>query len=68
MWNGLVGFVQRCHARMVTFEVKREEGQAMVEYGLILGLVSVVAVAALALIGTDVNKVFNEIVTELGKA
>lgn len=53
---------------MVTFEVKREEGQAMVEYGLILGLVSVVAVAALALIGTDVNKVFNEIVTELGKA
>ena len=33
----------------------REEGQAMVEYALILGLVSVVAIAALTAIGTNVN-------------
>ncbi len=37
----------------------RQDGQAMVEYALILGLVSVVAIGALTLIGTDVNNIFN---------
>lgn len=44
---------------------RRDEGQAMVEYGLILGLVSVVAVAVLATIGTDVNLVFTAIEAQL---
>lgn len=61
MWSNLKGFVQRCQARMIAFELKREEGQAMVEYGLILSLVSVAAVVALATIGTDINTVFGEI-------
>jgi pilus assembly protein Flp/PilA len=39
----------------------REEGQAMVEYALILGLVSVVAIAALGAIGTNVNLIFENI-------
>ena len=39
----------------------REEGQAMVEYALILGLVSVVAIAALTAIGTNVNLIFQNI-------
>lgn len=38
-----------------------EDGQAMVEYGLILALVSVAAIAALKLVGGDVNAVFNSI-------
>jgi pilus assembly protein Flp/PilA len=44
----------------------REEGQAMVEYALILGLVSVVAIAALTLIGTTVNGIYEAIATALG--
>jgi pilus assembly protein Flp/PilA len=44
---------------------RREEGQAMVEYALILGLVSVVAIAALTLIGTNVDAIFDAIAAAL---
>ena len=44
----------------------REDGQAMVEYALILGLVSVVAIGALTLIGQDVNGVLTAVQTALG--
>ena len=44
---------------------EREEGQAMVEYALILALVSVAAVAALDLIGFNVDATLDEIVTNL---
>jgi len=38
-----------------------EEGQAMVEYALILALVSVAAVGILSLLGTSVSSIFSEI-------
>ena len=38
-----------------------EDGQAMVEYGLILALVSVAAILALTAVGNDVKAVFNSI-------
>lgn len=44
-----------------------ESGQGLVEYGLILGLVAVVAIGTLATVGTDVKTVFTDIVTELAK-
>ncbi len=34
---------------------KDEEGQALAEYGLILGLIAVVAIAALALLGAAIT-------------
>jgi pilus assembly protein Flp/PilA len=40
---------------------EREEGQALVEYALILALVSVVSVGALTLLGGNVNTVLNSI-------
>jgi pilus assembly protein Flp/PilA len=46
----------------------REEGQAMVEYALILGLVSVVSILALTAIGTSVNSIFTSIGTSLAAA
>lgn len=46
-------------------KLEAEEGQGMVEYGLILVLVSIVAVIALGAIGTNVNLVFERIRDEL---
>lgn len=42
-----------------------EEGQAMVEYALILALVSVAAVAILSTLGGSVSSIFNEINNDL---
>jgi pilus assembly protein Flp/PilA len=44
----------------------REEGQAMVEYALILALVSVVSIIALTAIGTNVNAIFDAVQNALG--
>ncbi|MDQ0255751.1 pilus assembly protein Flp/PilA [Evansella vedderi] len=41
--------------------VRGEEGQGMTEYGLILGLIAVVAVGALALLGDEVKAIFDNI-------
>ena len=43
----------------------REEGQALVEYALILGLIAVVAVAALQLLGTNVTAMLNQVAGSL---
>jgi pilus assembly protein Flp/PilA len=45
--------------------LQREEGQAMVEYGLILGLVSILGIFALTTIGTDVKGVLEDVATAL---
>jgi pilus assembly protein Flp/PilA len=43
----------------------REEGQALVEYGLILALVSVACVGTLALIGTGIDGIMQTILSNL---
>ena len=45
----------------------KEKGQGLVEYALILVLVAVVVIAVLALLGPEINKVFNEIIAGLQK-
>ena len=40
---------------------EREEGQGLVEYALILSLVSVVAIAGLTLLGTNINTLLTNI-------
>jgi pilus assembly protein Flp/PilA len=42
------------------------EGQGMVEYGLILALVSVVAIAALLILGPAIADIFTDVTGELG--
>lgn len=54
MWNDLMSFAQRCHARVLTFELRSEEGQGLVEYALILALISVVAITVLTNIGSNI--------------
>ena len=47
-------------------DAKEEAGQTLVEYGLILALISIVAIATLTLIGGNVSAVFQNIADELG--
>jgi pilus assembly protein Flp/PilA len=42
-----------------------EEGQGMVEYGLIIALVAVVAAVALALLGPAIAAVFDSITAQI---
>jgi pilus assembly protein Flp/PilA len=51
---------------MARIQEKRDEaGQTLVEYGLILALISIVAIIALGVIGDNVTSVFNKIGGEL---
>lgn len=45
---------------------KDEEGQALAEYGLILGLIAVIAIAALTLMGTLIAGKLDSITGALG--
>jgi pilus assembly protein Flp/PilA len=48
--------------------VREEEGQGLVEYALIIGLIAVVAIAALTASGTQISAIFGNISGELSKA
>jgi pilus assembly protein Flp/PilA len=48
--------------------VRDDEGQDLIEYALLVGLISLVAVLAITSAGTSVNSIFSKISTELGKA
>lgn len=45
--------------------VNDEEGQGMVEYGLIIALVAVVVIGVLTLMGTDLITIFTDITNAL---
>jgi Flp pilus assembly pilin Flp len=65
MWSKLNSLVQTLYART---QIRKEAGQALVEYSLILALVSIVAIALLTTIGSDIQKVLEEVVKGLEKA
>ncbi|MGQ9674321.1 MAG: Flp family type IVb pilin [Chloroflexota bacterium] len=46
--------------------LKREEGQGLVEYALIIFLVAIAVITALTLLGTQVSTIFGNITTSLG--
>lgn len=43
-----------------------ENGQGMVEYGLIIALIAVVAIVAVKAVGTKVSGIFSKVGDELG--
>ena len=62
MLNNLMAYLT-----VIFTDVKeREEGQGLVEYALILVLVSVVVIGTLTIIGTNVDAVFDSVGTTLG--
>lgn len=58
-------FITNLVARL---QVEREDGQAMVEYGLILALVSVVAIVTLTTVGSDLQTLFGNIAGDISGA
>lgn len=44
----------------------RKKGQGLTEYALIIALVAIVAVAALTLLGGQIETIFGDITTSLG--
>ena len=44
---------------------RREEGQGMVEYGLIIALVAVVAIAGLIILGPKIGSLFSSLGTSV---
>jgi Flp pilus assembly pilin Flp len=62
MLNRIKHLVSSFAARV---EIMREEGQALVEYSLILSLVSIVAIAALEAVGAGVIAKLGEVTAAL---
>ena len=58
MLNGLMSLVQSLVARV---SLRDENGQALVEYGLLVGLIAVVCITAITLLGTQIQGFFNTI-------
>ena len=52
-------------SKVAAWQTRDEEGQGLVEYGLILALISVVCIAALTLIGTSINTKLGAVNTAL---
>jgi pilus assembly protein Flp/PilA len=51
---------------MKLFEIlKNEDGQGMVEYGLILGLIAIAAVVALLALGPKISEMFETVTSKL---
>jgi Flp pilus assembly pilin Flp len=48
------------------FDAASEEGQALVEYALILGAIAILAFASLHLLGENVNAVLNLVASGFG--
>jgi len=48
--------------------LRNEKGQGLTEYALIIALVAIVAVAALTLLGGQIDTIFGTITNQLGGA
>jgi pilus assembly protein Flp/PilA len=46
----------------------RDEGQALVEYALILAMIAVVTIAVLQALGVDVSRILDKVSTSLSSA
>jgi pilus assembly protein Flp/PilA len=60
--------VMEMFVRFMNRIMREEEGQDMVEYALLIGLISVVAVASLILAGDAVVQLWNAVIAALNTA
>jgi pilus assembly protein Flp/PilA len=57
--------IQLLAARIQLAKMRAEDGQALVEYALIVSLIAVVAIAALTLTGTSIRGMLNNIANDV---
>jgi pilus assembly protein Flp/PilA len=50
---------------LARIELRREEGQTMTEYGVLLALIAVVVIAALLVLGPKIKNIFTYIGSQL---
>jgi Flp pilus assembly pilin Flp len=55
MLDRLNMLVVAAHTRLATLDLRREEGQALTEYALVLGVIVLAVVVALTTIGTTIH-------------
>ena len=65
MLNNFLAYLAVSSMNIITDIKRREEGQGLVEYALILVLVSIVSIALLAALGVKIGDVFSDITTKL---
>jgi Flp pilus assembly pilin Flp len=53
------------HSRLIGLRARSEEGQTLVEYGLIIAFVAIVAIAGLTILGNDVKALLEKVGKEL---
>jgi pilus assembly protein Flp/PilA len=46
--------------------IRREDGQTMTEYGVLLALIAVVVIAALLVLGPQIKNIFDYVGSQLG--
>jgi pilus assembly protein Flp/PilA len=57
--------IQTLAARIQLAKMRAEDGQALVEYALIISLIAVAAIVMLRLVGTNVNNILSDIADAL---
>lgn len=57
--------LKKFKAKLIS-KLKEQEGQGMVEYSLLVGLIAIVVIAVLVLLGPAIAAKFQQIVTALG--
>jgi pilus assembly protein Flp/PilA len=50
---------------LARIQLRREDGQTMTEYGILLALIAVVVIVALLLLGPAIQGVFNSVTNSL---
>jgi pilus assembly protein Flp/PilA len=52
-------------AKLIPVQLRREDGQTMTEYGVLLALIAVVAIVALLVLGPKIADVFTSVSNNL---
>ncbi len=68
MWVVKIFLSWRKSMELLKRFVREEEGQGLVEYALIIGLISIVAIAALSAAGGSISEMFEAVKESLGMA
>lgn len=55
----------RDYFELVRIHLRREEGQTMAEYGLLIALIAILVIAAIGLLTTGLNSTFSNIASHL---